>query len=74
MCTPDSDYLLLTHDSFVTCEEIEAESPATAELREKVRQAARRLSSQGKVVITQKGKPVDPSFAKGVMEIRPVDE
>ena len=38
--------------------------------RERSRQAARRLVARGKVLITQEGKEVDPSFAKGVMELR----
>lgn len=40
------------------------------ERMETVRQAARRLVNQGKAVITQKGKVVDPSTAKGPIRIR----
>ncbi len=37
--------------------------------RERCRQAARRLAARGEVVIMQAGKEVDPSFAKGVLEL-----
>lgn len=40
-----------------------------ARLRERTRQAARRLCNDGKVLIMQKKKPVDPSFAKGTFDI-----
>lgn len=39
-------------------------------LREKARQAARRLVAKDQVTMVQNGKPVDPSFAKGPIEIR----
>lgn len=42
------------------------------ELMEPARQAARRLVSQGTVEITQKGKVVDPSTAKGPIRIRKI--
>lgn len=42
-------------------------------LMEAARMAARRLVSQGKVHITQKGKVVDPSTAKGPIRIRLAD-
>jgi hypothetical protein len=38
--------------------------------RERCRQAARRLAARGEILITQNGKVVDPSFAKGVMELK----
>jgi hypothetical protein len=38
--------------------------------RERCRQAARRLAAKGQIQITQDGKVVEPSFAKGVMELR----
>jgi hypothetical protein len=38
--------------------------------RERCRQAARRLVAKGQIQITQDGKVVEPSFAKGVMELR----
>lgn len=38
-------------------------------VRERCRQAARRLAARGEVVISQDGKLVDPSFAKGVLEL-----
>lgn len=38
--------------------------------RERCRQAARRLVARGTIVVTQDGKVVDPSFAKGVMELK----
>ncbi|KAL2071352.1 hypothetical protein VTL71DRAFT_12587 [Oculimacula yallundae] len=44
--------------------------PSVLKSREKCRQAARRLASRGEIVITQSGKVVDPSFAKGVMELK----
>jgi hypothetical protein len=37
-------------------------------IRQRSRQAARRLAARGE--ITQDGKAVDPSFAKGVMELK----
>jgi hypothetical protein len=40
------------------------------ELMEPARAAARRLQDRGAVVITQNGKPVDPSTAKGPIRIR----
>jgi len=39
-------------------------------LMEPARRAARRLVSRGQVVITQRGKVVDPSTAKGAIRIR----
>lgn len=42
------------------------------ELMEPARRAARRLVEDGKVVITQGGKVVDPSTAKGPIRIRRV--
>jgi Protein of unknown function (DUF3253)/Uncharacterized protein conserved in bacteria (DUF2256) len=39
------------------------------ELMQPARDAARRLQAQGLVVITQKGKAVDPSTAKGPIRI-----
>jgi hypothetical protein len=39
-------------------------------IRERCRQAARRLAARGFILITQNGKVVDPSFAKGVMELK----
>lgn len=39
---------------------------------ERVRQAARRLVARGEVVITQKGRVVDPSTAKGAIRLRRV--
>lgn len=38
--------------------------------RERCRQAARRLAARGDIVVTQAGKVVDPSFAKGPMELK----
>ncbi|KAH7350899.1 hypothetical protein BKA65DRAFT_499254 [Rhexocercosporidium sp. MPI-PUGE-AT-0058] len=38
--------------------------------RERCRQAARRLVVKSEVVVTQSGKVVNPSFAKGVMELK----
>ncbi|HJL43016.1 MAG TPA: DUF2256 and DUF3253 domain-containing protein [Myxococcales bacterium LLY-WYZ-16_1] len=40
------------------------------ELMEPARQAARRLVAEGKVEITQKGRVVDPSTARGPIRIR----
>ena len=42
------------------------------ELMEPARRAARRLVAEGRVVITQQGKVVDPSTAKGAIRIRRV--
>ena len=39
-------------------------------LMEPVRQAARRLVASGRVEITQRGRPVDPSTARGPIRIR----
>jgi len=39
-------------------------------IRERCRQADRRLAVRGEILITQDGKAVDPSFAKGVMELK----
>ncbi len=39
-------------------------------LMEPVRQAARRLAASGTVEITQQGRPVDPSTARGPIRIR----
>jgi hypothetical protein len=41
-----------------------------AKTRERCRQAARRLAARGEILITKDGKVVDPSFAKGVMEVK----
>ena len=40
--------------------------------REYVRRAARRLAAAGRLRWTQKGRPVDPSTARGDVEIRAV--
>jgi len=40
------------------------------DLMNAVRMAARRLSARGEVEITQSGRPVDPSTAKGPIRIR----
>lgn len=37
---------------------------------EEVRQAARRLVDRGEIEITQKGRPVDPSSARGPIRLR----
>lgn len=42
------------------------------EQMEPARAAARRLQAAGRVVITQRGRPVDPSTAKGPIRIRRV--
>ena len=39
-------------------------------LVETVRSAARRLVNDGKIIITQKGVPVDPSTAKGPIRLK----
>lgn len=41
-----------------------------ARTRERCRQAARRLVARGEIIITQDGKVSDPSFTKGVMELK----
>lgn len=43
------------------------------ELMEPARMAARRLVAEGKVVITQQGRPVDPSTAKGPIRVQLAD-
>jgi hypothetical protein len=40
------------------------------QLMESARDAARRLVTQGTIVITQRGKVVDPSRAKGAIRLR----
>ncbi len=40
------------------------------DMRERGRQAARRLTSDGRIVLYQKGKRVDPSTAKGDLDVR----
>ena len=42
-------------------------------LMERTRRAARRLTAAGEVEITQRGRPVDPSTAKGPIRIRLTD-
>lgn len=39
-------------------------------LRERCRMAARRLAAQGRVELIQKGRPADPSTARGPFELR----
>ncbi len=46
------------------------EGTAWRHLMEPARRAARRLVARGEVVITQGGRPVDPSTAKGPIRIR----
>ena len=41
-------------------------------LMEPARRAARRLVAAGKIVITQKGRPVDPSTARGPIRLRKI--
>ena len=47
-----------------------SEPEAWRALMEPIREAARRLVAQGRVVITQHGHEVDPSTAKGPIRIR----
>lgn len=52
---------------------VAADQPSAGEWRslmEPTRRAARRLVDQGRVDITQGGRPVDPSTAKGPIRIR----
>jgi Protein of unknown function (DUF3253) len=42
------------------------------ELMEQARGAARRLASQGEIVITQRGKVIEPSATKGPIRLRRV--
>lgn len=44
------------------------------EALEPVRAAARRLVADGKLVITQRGKVIDPSHAKGPIRLRLLDQ
>ncbi|EKD13788.1 uncharacterized protein L3040_005595 [Drepanopeziza brunnea f. sp. 'multigermtubi'] len=48
----------------------QAHAQPPSKTRERCRQAARRLAARGDIVITQNGKVVEPSFAKGVMELK----
>lgn len=48
----------------------DADEAAWRELNEPSRRAARRLVHRGEVAITQKGRMVDPSTAKGPIRIR----
>lgn len=48
----------------------EVEATAWRDLMEPARSAARRLVARGEVVITQKGKVVDPSKARGPIRVR----
>lgn len=41
-------------------------------LNEPVRRAARRLVAEGKILICQQGKPVDPSRARGAIRLKKV--
>lgn len=47
-----------------------AADDAWRELMEPARRAARRLVDRGEVVITQRGRPVDPSTARGPIRVR----
>ncbi|KAH6713056.1 hypothetical protein BKA61DRAFT_608419 [Leptodontidium sp. MPI-SDFR-AT-0119] len=61
------------HSAVVSPEEADIDPrgpPTPSKTRERCRQAARRLVARGEVVVTQSGKVVDPSFAKGVMELK----
>jgi hypothetical protein len=40
------------------------------ELMERARSAARRLAAQGEIVITQRGKVIEPSTVKGPIRLR----
>ena len=40
------------------------------ELMERTRAAARRLVAEGRIVITQRGKVVDPAHAKGAIRLK----
>ena len=42
------------------------------ELMEQARGAARRLAAQGEIVITQRGKVIEPSITKGPIRLRRV--
>ena len=67
----------------ISCEEVQETflAPSTeastqeqgmqaAQMRERFRQAARRLANQGQIDVVQNGQVVEPSFAKGVMQLR----
>lgn len=49
---------------------VNRQDPKPSRTRERCRQAARRLAARGAILVTQEGKVVDPSFAKGVMELK----
>lgn len=67
----------------ISCEEVQEAFPPpeaaansqeegmqAAQIRERFRQAARRLANQGQIDVVQNGQVVEPSFAKGVMQLR----
>ena len=63
-------------DALVGTDRVETEASSAADhadeparLRERTRQAARRLCNEGKVLIMQNKRTVDPSFAKGAFDI-----
>ena len=62
---PDSDHQTVHRE-----DDEPREAPSPSKTRERCRQAARRLAARGEVVVTQRGKGVDPSFAKGTMELK----
>lgn len=49
---------------------VNRQEPKPSKTRERCRQAARRLAARGAILVTQQGKTIDPSFAKGVMELK----
>jgi hypothetical protein len=51
-------------------EDVDRDLRELVRVRERCKQAARRLAARGEIVIMQDGKLTDPSFTRGVMELR----
>lgn len=56
--------------SLCPSEVLQGEDKKNRKKMERVRDAARLLACQGKIEITQKGRPVDPSNFKGPVRLR----
>ncbi len=58
------------HKTICPSEVLKEEEKSNKQIMELVRQSARRLVIQGKIEITQGGRVVDPSTAKGPIRLR----
>jgi len=56
--------------SICPSEVLEAENKSNKALMEEVRCASRRLVNKGKILITQKGRVIDPSSFKGPIRLK----